>query len=91
MKFNIPSTIRVSCFTYKVEYDDTLYDRANLYGRGDHRNLVILIDPSTPEPQLKDTFVHEVLHSIDKLYDLGLTESQIMRLSHGVSDMIGQL
>ena len=50
-------------------------------GRCDNKNCVITINKTLTEEQKRLTILHEKLHAISHLLDLGLTEAQVSGLS----------
>lgn len=90
MRFKIPASITIASVRYKVEQDRQLAAEG-LRGRTVHAKCKIDLDPNQPMQEMRDTVVHEALHLIDDVFDLGLKHSQTKRLARGLSQFIAQL
>lgn len=58
-------------------YGKIFYDKRNIYVNDDY-----------DEEQQKVTLLHEVLHGVDEIYRLSLSEDQIVGLAHGLYALI---
>lgn len=79
--------IRIGPFGYTVSHEavQTIRDDGrDLIGQIDYLNLTMrLAEKNAPEVVFAAQW-HEVLHAIDNMMGLGLTEKQVDRLSHAV-------
>ncbi len=75
----IPDSARIGPFTYGVEYHEGLIadDGKGLFGQADHVKHAIRISRFATPDHHPVTFLHEVLHVIDEVYDLDLKERQV--------------
>lgn len=68
----MPKTIRIGCYIFKVEIGQEWEHNAN--NEFGHVNLctqIIRVHPGLAGQKLANTFMHEVLHGIHMVYDLG--------------------
>ena len=91
----IPKKLQVAGFTYKIEQDahaSRELDRKSCYGDTQESSLTLRID-GHQSPQLKShTFIHEVLHIVDEIYNNhDMTEAEIHSIGHGLSQVLEQL
>lgn len=91
MNFRIPKKLRVGGMTYKLCEDTKGLDTADLYGQTLHVEQEIKYHGKVTAERQEEIVIHESLHVINWIYELGLEESQISRLSHGVHEVIQQL
>lgn len=71
-EYDIERTSDVS----KVSYDSSV-----CYGRIDFNERKIYLNETRQE---ESTLIHEVLHGIDDMYEIGLTEEQVRMLAKGI-------
>lgn len=79
----VPETLRIGPYTYKVIEHDRLKDEdgTHCWGTIKYADGIINIETGhTPERTLT-TLLHEVLHGLDDMADLGLKEKQVTRLA----------
>ena len=73
---SLPTSIDIGPFSYKITIDELTRQRAqetsrtNLLGETDHDKLQIIIDASAPIGLLRETLLHETLHTIAKVSGL---------------------
>lgn len=91
MRFRVPKKLRVGGMTYKLCEDTKALDTADLYGQTFHVEQQIKYHGEVTAERQEEIVIHESLHVINRIYELGLEESQISRLSHGVHEVIQQL
>lgn len=58
------------------------------YGKIFYDKREIYINDDYDEEQQKVTLLHEVLHGVDEIYGLGLSEDQVEGLGHGLYALI---
>lgn len=90
----IPNKIKVGGFEYKVVRNYRFKETA-LAGQAHHRTLEIrLSDVETnglkyPKSKVEETFLHELLHCVDNVYNCGkLDEDMVDRLSNGLYQVL---
>ena len=70
----IPETIQIAGKTVKIIYDEKLSVKESFNGACYADQSEIILDPSLDRQKLEQTFLHEVLHFINKVR--GLSETQ---------------
>jgi len=82
----IPETVQVGPYTYAVVYEEHIRadDDQRLMGQADHMALTIRLDKSLLPQLVQETFLHELLHCIERVYGLDLKERQIGLFSVGL-------
>lgn len=91
MEFDIPKVLRIAGRNHRVKFDVALSSAHSLKGLSELDKGIISIDASLSWEERRRTFIHETLHQIGYMYDLKLTESQVKRLTHGLSEVVQQL
>jgi len=88
----IPNKILVGGHWYKVGFSDKVHDR-NSWGQADHRLQVIRLSPRLRGlPILRQTLLHELVHTIDWVYCHNeLEEGQVANLSEGLHQIFEYL
>ena len=88
----IPKTIKVGGHTYEVVIDEHLWHNENLHGQVDYNNQVITLDTYGHPQQLSATFIHEVLHAIDRYFNnKALTEDEIDSMAEGLFQVLSDM
>lgn len=67
MKLKLPAVIRIGNHPYRVKASKGPIDgrsEGNLLGRSTYRDSLIEVDVTTSASQVRDTLLHEVLHSV---------------------------
>lgn len=77
---NIPDKIKVGGNVYPIRFVENMGIDRNLYGNTNHSVGFIEIDASLVGQTKKSTFIHEMLHALDNVYDIGLSEHQVSLL-----------
>ena len=73
----IPGEIHIGSVTYKVGSKTPLVDNTQvLRGQTDHFKEEVWLDSSLLEDQMATTFFHEMVHALDAVGALGLSEQQ---------------
>lgn len=83
---NIPSCIKIGPHDFQITQDEIIHNDREVMGRTDSNICKIQIclklkEGKIPESQIADTFLHETIHAIDHIFELGLREKQIRSLS----------
>lgn len=95
MKVVIPACIKVGGFDYSIkadsENDVELKDNDN-WGEHSGRLRQIRIQSDCTPQQFSQTFLHEILHAIDTVYQgVKLSNEEITSLSSGLFQVLEQL
>lgn len=101
MRIKIPDKIKVGCFEYTVIQDYKFHTTDNAIAQADHALLEIRLKKNSqcgtpfPEDSVLQSFLHEVVHCIDYVYNANKisdhSENTIERMSMGLLDIIKQL
>ena len=91
----IPKKLKVGGHVYEVKKGYEFKERSDRCGQSDHEGFEILLAGRTqkggkrPVQAVEETFVHEILHCIDEVYNASaLTEEQVYRLSQGLYQVL---
>lgn len=68
---DIPRYLKVGPFTYTIELHDGYWNKDNerVYGETDERTATIHLDVDASSEMIRDSILHEVLHTILLMYD----------------------
>lgn len=84
-------TLKVFSKIFNIIHDDEITGKHHCYGITYHDNQDIYLRNRGvlfSEENEAEVFLHEVLHSIDGAFDIGLDESQVHLLSVGLFTVI---
>lgn len=84
----VPASVRILGRTYTLRPDPKLIEEQGAYGLHYETQRLIEYDPGVSEIDLKDTVLHELIHGLDCLHKLGLTEHQVTLLATGLTAML---
>ena len=84
----VPKQIQIGGHTYKVLYKPYLSKDDGNRGGINHRKQVIYIEPENPASQKNATMLHEILHFIETVFDLNLTDEDTDRISEGLFQVL---
>ena len=89
MVFKIPRVVRVGPFEYVVSQEQGLRDEDDdeSFGLVNHSDLIIRLDNSCKRPA-QETFIHEVIHVIDRNAGESLDERQVAMLGTGLFQLL---
>ena len=88
MEIKIPEEIKVGAHTYKVVFREDLDRNERWRGTSCHSSLKIEIDSYEEGTRLASTFLHEVLHCADKVYNRGdMPEDTIDAIGVGLTQI----
>ena len=88
----IPKKITIGSHTYKVRISTDLWKREGLFGSAQHNIQLIEIETGQHPEGVHISFVHELLHCVDKCYNNhALAEETIDALAEGLSQVFLQL
>ena len=86
---NIPEKIRVLHQTYQISEVDNLHDGADdLYGQVRYLEERILLNSGASGEAKKAALMHETIHAIDEMFQIGLEEKQVEQLGVGIYNLI---
>ncbi len=86
--FVLPRRVQVGPYWYSLRRDVGV-DAANRDAETNHHPVrEIVFARSTKELENPDTFIHEVIHAIEKAYVMPLKEEQVTRLAHGLTQAL---
>jgi len=81
----IPKKVKIGPYDYTVERFPQVVKGGDVYyGRCFKDQCRIEIATSHPAQIIDVALMHEYLHGIDEVYDVGLEESQVDRLATGI-------
>lgn len=86
----IPDSVNILFKNYAVSYENTMRDEKGntLYGQIDYIEQKITLNRAAKDEQAEATLLHEVIHGIDELYNIGLKEKQVEKLAVGLYMLI---
>ena len=95
IEIKVPSSIKVGGYDYIIEvspeHDKELEDFDN-WGEHSARLKRIRIRSRCSEQQFSETFLHEILHAVDEVYNHhGLNNEIVSALSQGLFQVLEQL
>lgn len=65
--------------SYEIAYRDAFDDKKTL-GECDYERTQIRLLRSLPEKRRRSVLLHEILHALSYVYEIGLTENQVEKL-----------
>lgn len=80
----VPKRVQILGRDYELKAVPGLLDSQECYGLHHPVQRLIEYDPDVPHIELKDTILHEVIHGVDSLHCIGLTEQQTTVLATGL-------
>lgn len=96
----IPSILKVGAARYRVKYEKEAFvatddPKGEAENVGEHVPCLRIIRLSKrshhkkiPEESMADTFLHEALHAVSRVYGIDLKESQVSGLAGGLMQVI---
>jgi hypothetical protein len=95
IKIDVTKGIKVGGFTYAVKLDEDAYHLLigeNNYGHCDNRNKIIRINNKDTEIEISETFLHEMMEAINKVYLVGeLDHVKLSQISLGIHQVMESL
>jgi hypothetical protein len=61
------------------------------FGYWDNENKQIIISPEVVGVAYRETLLHECMHAVSDMYDLGLTEQQVCALAVGLTQCMDSI
>lgn len=80
----IPKKVRIGPYDYDLAYKETLLSDnhdAVLWGHCDFERQTIYLTTNMVSQRRETAFMHEVIHAIDDLCEIGLEERQVRALA----------
>lgn len=78
---NIPKKIKVLHLEYEVVEDRNIHEGSTeLLGQVQYIQQRILLNEEASHPRKRETLIHEVIHTLDDVYNIGLEEKQVEQL-----------
>jgi hypothetical protein len=53
-------------------------------GLCDEQALTIFLTPNAPSERIKEVLLHEIIHAVDSVFSLELSETQVTKLARGL-------
>lgn len=95
IEIKLPKKIKVGGYDYSVILSvrgNNEVRSSNRIGETSHYSQKITIETDLTEQKFSETFIHEVIHSVDVIYsDSSLSESQVSQISNGLFQVLEQL
>lgn len=87
---NIPDKVKIGYKDYEVKKiaGKVMDNDTVCYGVIHYNDGLIQISTIYSDDQQKCAFVHEALHGIDDIFDIGLEERQVQQLAKGLYQVI---
>ena len=86
----IPESVSILYKDYVIGTENRMRDEngAELYGQINYLEQTVTLSNAASLEQKKATLIHELIHGIDKMYNIGLKEKQVEKLGNGVYMLI---
>ena len=85
----IPTTVKIGYKDYAIEQLNNLDDGSVLlYGQIHYNKEVIELQKTYTHNQKLCTLIHEIIHGVDDMNDIGLKENQVIKLAKGLYQVI---
>ena len=92
MKIKLPQKLRIGGFDYTIEIADKELESKKVLGDVSHYLKRIRLRSDVSDQELLNDFLHEVLHSIDYVFNDDRTEEgTITVLANGLHQVLSQL
>lgn len=83
----LPKSIRVGAFSYKIEGADHL-DAVNALGKCANDEQRIFISSDLTKERRPGILLHEIIHAVDNVWSADLKEKQVTQLEHGLTQAL---
>ena len=84
MKVKIPRKIKMLTHPYTIKFDEKVTLSAGTIGLTRHYYQDICLTRELPPSELNQLFLHEVLHTIERHFNIKLEDQDVDRLSEGL-------
>ena len=80
----IPKSVDLLFKTYAIGYESGMRNEKGemLYGQIDYIEQTITLNKAAKDEQAEATLIHEIIHGLDELYNIGLKEKQVEKLGN---------
>ena len=85
MKVRIPKTIKIATHTYRIELRSGVTTEMGSAGLVDHIKKVIFIDKNLSQSEIDEGFLHEVLHVIERVWNIKIDDPDTDRYAEGLA------
>jgi len=86
MKVKVPKTIKLLSHTYRVRCNSKELVAVGAMGLTRHLHQEIILDTNNiPPTELDQTFLHELLHVVERHFNMKIDDADIDRLSEGLA------
>lgn len=83
----VPSRITIASHEYEVLFDDFQEDK-EFRGTFSTRRHTILLNPHLHPQHVRVTFLHELVHLICEVKDIGMREEEVHGMAEGLGDIL---
>jgi len=87
----IPNKIKVGGIDYEIEmvdYKENDFAEIKIWGKTERDKCKIVLYNGVNPQRLWETLFHEIIHIIDRHFDINLNESKVERLSNGIYQVL---
>ena len=84
----LPDTITIGPVDYQVRVDDPYFDTNDQLGACSnpaHALILLNLEHPAAEDELVDTIWHEILHAIDDIYRIPMSERRVVQLAEAIT------
>ena len=80
----IPKSVDLLFKNYAIGYESGMRNEKGemLYGQIDYIEQTITLNKAAKDEQAEATLIHEIIHGLDELYNIGLKEKQVEKLGN---------
>lgn len=82
--FMIPDSVEIGGHPYRVLFEKGLVRNSGSQGNSCGNEQTIKIDPELTQDMAESTFIHEVIHQLDYVYNIGLEHKQVYQLEASI-------
>ena len=94
-EIKIPPSLKIGGFTYRIDTSKRArheLDSDGAWGKCRNASREIMVDVTASPEQISSTYLHEIFHAIDSIFnDGGLTEKETRSLTNGLHQVMEQL
>lgn len=85
----IPNHVSILYKNYEIIQQENLHNEGDdLYGQIHYLSEKIILNIASTEEQKKATLIHELVHGLDEMYNIGLKEKQVEKLGNAFYMMV---
>lgn len=85
---NIPEKVRIGGHEIEVTFEKSMARDMDTMGTSCFNALQIRIDETLPQTAKESVFLHEIIHIIDRMNNIELSEKQVIQLESGLYQVI---